>query len=263
MPAASSRGLLPPSFLRLTADPVRWRLLSELAFSDRRVRELCALLQRPQNLISYHLGRLRMAELVSGRRSAADGRDLYYTLDLKRCGELLATSGAELHPALRLVAPPPRRWTRIQRSPRRQVLFLCTGNSARSQIAEALVQQLTGGAVGAQSAGSHPKPLHPNAVRVMGERGIDLAGRRSKHLSEFAEGRFDYVISLCDRVREVCPEFPSHPGLIHWSIADPARECSTDEQTYRAFQRTADELATRIPFLLELMAQAAHTQEVS
>jgi thioredoxin type arsenate reductase len=132
-------------------------------------------------------------------------------------------------------------------------LFLCTGNSARSQIAEALAERLGGGAVQARSAGSHPKPLHPNAVRVMAERGIDIAERRSKHLDEFVGRRFDYVVSLCDRVREVCPEFPGHPDLIHWSIPDPAREGDDDEQTYAAFERTTDELGTRISFLLELI----------
>ena len=74
------------------------------------------------------------------------------------------------------------------------------------------------------SAGSHPKPLHPNAVRVMRDRGIDISRRRSKHSSEFADRRFDYVITLCDRVREVCPEFPGVPEPIHWSVPDPARE---------------------------------------
>jgi protein-tyrosine-phosphatase len=143
------------------------------------------------------------------------------------------------------------------------VLFLCTGNSARSQIAEALVHELTRGAVKARSAGSHPKPLHQNAVRVMRERGIDLGGRRSKHLSEFAEERFDYVISLCDRVREVCPEFPDRPDLIHWSIPDPAGEADSDEETYPAFERTADELATRIRLLLELIGHTTQAQEVS
>jgi protein-tyrosine-phosphatase len=143
------------------------------------------------------------------------------------------------------------------------VLFLCTGNSARSQIAEALVEGLTGGAVEARSAGSHPKSLHPNAVRVMRERGIDIDGRRSKHLDEFAEERLDYVVSLCDRVREVCPEFPRHPELIHWSIPDPAREGSTDEETYPAFERTAAELGARIPFLLALIADSRQAQEVS
>jgi protein-tyrosine-phosphatase len=255
--------LAPPGFLQLAAHPLRWRLLSELVRGDRRVRELCALLERPQNLVSYHLGRLRAEGLVSSRRSAADARDSYYMLDLGRCGELLASSGRALHPALRLAELPRREWDRPSRAARPRVLFLCTGNSARSQIAEALVQLLTGGAVEAASAGSHPKPLHPNAVRVMRERGIDIAGRRSKQLSEFADQRFNYVISLCDRVREVCPEFPDHPELTHWSIPDPAREGSTDAENYPAFERTASELATRIRFLLELIAHTTSIQEVS
>jgi ArsR family transcriptional regulator, arsenate/arsenite/antimonite-responsive transcriptional repressor / arsenate reductase (thioredoxin) len=260
---SASRKVAPPSFLRLAANPIRWRLMSELAHSDRRVRELCALLERPQNLVSYHLAKLRADGVVSSRRSAADGRDSYYMLDLARCGELLATSGGSLHPGLRLAEPPPHDWDQRALATRPHLLFLCTGNSARSQIAEVLVEEATGGAVEARSAGSHPKSLHPNAVRVMRERGIDIAGRRSKHLSEFARERFDYVVSLCDRVREVCPEFPDHPQLIHWSIPDPAREGSTDEETYPAFERTAEELATRIPFLLELIVYERQAQEVS
>jgi len=259
----SSREHSPPGFLRLAADPLRWRLLTELARGDRRVRELCALLDRPQNVVSYHLGRLRAGGVVSSRRSAADRRDAYYALDLTRCGELLASGGGALHPALRLGRLPPRAWDRGSRSARPRVLFLCTGNSARSQIAEALVEELTGGAVEACSAGSHPKPLHRNAVRVMRERGIDLSGRRSKHLSEFVGERFYYVISLCDRVREVCPEFPGHPDLVHWSIPDPAREGGSDKESYPAFERTADELAIRIPFLLELVGDNTQAQEVS
>jgi ArsR family transcriptional regulator, arsenate/arsenite/antimonite-responsive transcriptional repressor / arsenate reductase (thioredoxin) len=238
----------PPRFLRLAGHPLRWRLLSELARSDRRVGELCELADRRQSLVSYHLRLLREGGLVSARRSAADGRDSYYVLDLARCGELLASAGVSLHPGLGAPAPRPRR---DRRHARTSVLFLCTGNSARSQIAEALCERLSGGAVVAASAGSHPKPLHPNAVRVMRERGIDLAGCRSKHLSEFGRRRFDYVISLCDRVREVCPEFPGGPELIHWSIPDPARERGSDEETLPAFERTAAELGTRIHFLIE------------
>ena len=252
----------PPSLVRLAADPLRWWLLTELAHSDRRVRELCALVGRPQNLVSYHLGKLRAEGIVSTRRSAADGRDSYYLLDLERCGELWAASGEALHPGLRAATRPPRAWHRRSRASRPRVLFLCTGNSARSQIAEALVSDLTGGAVEARSAGSHPKPLHPNAVSVMRERGIDIAGRRSKPLTDFAEDRFDYVVSLCDRVREVCPDFPDRPELMHWSVPDPAREGSTDEETYPAFERTADELATRVRFLLELIAHTRPAQEV-
>jgi protein-tyrosine-phosphatase len=113
--------------------------------------------------------------------------------------------------------------------------------------------------VRAVSAGSHPKPLHSNAVRVMRERGIDLAGNRSKHLDEFTRRRFDYVISLCDRVREVCPEFPGEPQAIHWSVPDPAREPGTVDETLPAFERTAAELETRIRFLLA----AIKSQEVN
>src|SRR5215211_8777993 len=90
----------PPRFLRLAGNPLRWRLLSELAHSDRRVGELCELADRRQSLVSYHLRQLRDGGLVSVRRSAADGRDTYYTLDLARCGELLSSAGASLHPGL-------------------------------------------------------------------------------------------------------------------------------------------------------------------
>src|ERR671933_1395424 len=96
----------PPRFLRLAGHPLRWRLLSELAHSDRRVGELCELAGRRQSLVSYHLRQLRDGGLVSMRRSAADGRDTYYVLDLARCGELLASAGASLHPGLASIAPP-------------------------------------------------------------------------------------------------------------------------------------------------------------
>jgi protein-tyrosine-phosphatase/DNA-binding transcriptional ArsR family regulator len=253
----------PPRFLRLAAHPLRWRLLSELARSDRRVGELCELAGRRQSLVSYHLRQLRDGGLVSMRRSAADGRDTYYVLDLPRCGELLSSAGVSLHPGL---APTPRpRATREPGATKARVLFLCTGNSARSQIAEALAERLSGGAVSAASAGSHPKPLHPNAVRVMRVRGIDLTGRRSKHLGEFAAQRFDFVISLCDRVREMCPEFPGGPGLIHWSIPDPAREPGSDEEALPAFERTATELLTRVGFLIDAIEATTTTtgQEVT
>jgi ArsR family transcriptional regulator, arsenate/arsenite/antimonite-responsive transcriptional repressor / arsenate reductase (thioredoxin) len=232
--------MAPPRFLRLAGHPLRWHLMSELARSDRRVGELCQLADRRQSLVSYHLRQLRDAGLVSVRRSAADGRDTYYVLDLTRCGELLASAGESLHPGLAPRAP------REHRTTLARVLFLCTGNSARSQMAEALCERLSGGTVSAASAGSHPKPLHPDAVRVMRE----LAGRRSKHLSEFEGQRFDYVISLCDRVREICPEFPGGPELIHWSIPDPAREPGGD-----AFERTAAELHTRIHFLIQAIEE--------
>lgn len=210
--------------------------------------ELVQLVGRPQNLVSYHLAELRHAGIVSARRSSADGRDVYYRAELLRCRDLLGEAGLALHPGAHLApaapdrAGPPATGTRL--------LFLCTGNSARSQIAEALTERLTGGGVEARSAGSHPKPLHPNAVRVMAERGIDISGRATKPLTLFTDDEFDRVITLCDKVREVCPEFAGRPPSAHWSIADPASAGDTDEETYPAFLQVADEIEARVGLLL-------------
>lgn len=251
MPAPSR--LSPPEFLRLVGDPQRWQLLSALAVSDRRVGELTGLVDRPQNLVSYHLGELRSAGIVTARKSSADRRDTYYRVDLARCGELLADVGASLHPGLRLEPPaPPGRDAWGGRVP--TVLFLCTGNSARSQMAEALLEHHTGHRARARSAGSHPKALHPNAVKVMAARGIDISGCSSKHLSRFARSRFDRVITLCDRVREICPEFPGRPRSAHWSMADPAASADADGDNYPAFETAADEIEARIRLLITQMA---------
>jgi protein-tyrosine-phosphatase/DNA-binding transcriptional ArsR family regulator len=244
----------PPEFLQLAGHPVRWQLLCELARSDRTVGELTRLVGEAQNLVSYHLGKLRDAGLVSARRSAADGRDAYYTADLNRINELLAATAGALHPGLALPPPSGDR----DRAHQVSVLFLCTGNSARSQMAEALARYRSGGAVDAYSAGSHPKALHANALRVMHEAfGIDLTEHESKHLSVFADRHFDWVITLCDKVREVCPEFPGEPETVHWSIADPAADQTDDGASYPAFQRTAAELETRIEFLLAVLTNRA------
>ena len=232
-----------PTFLTAAGHPVRWHLLGELAASDRQVHELVALVGQPQSLVSYHLGQLRKADLVTARRSSADGRDTYYRLDLARCAALLHEVGGALHPALRLTPPPLPSPPRARR--RVRVLFLCTGNSSRSQMAEALLRHRAGAAVTVRSAGSHPKPVHPDAVTVMAEYGIDLTRARSKSLDRFTGDDFDVVISLCDRLREVCPEFPGHPHVAHWSIPDPA----ADPGGYPVFQRVAAELAERIAFL--------------
>ena len=242
----------PPEFLQLAGHPLRWRLLGELARSDRMVHELTGLVGEPQNLVSYHLGKLR------------DGRPGLGAAQLGRSPRRLL-HGRSRPASATCCRPPAGRSTPAFVSPRRRasaagagavrVLFLCTGNSARSQMAEALARARSGGVVEAYSAGSHPKPLHPNAVRVMrDEHGLDLAGHASKHLDVFADQRFDWVISLCDRVREVCPEFPGHPETIHWSIPNPAAGAADDEASYPLFQQTAAELATRIGFLLAVLA---------
>ena len=234
----------PPPILGMLADPLRWQLVVELGRSDRRVGELVQLTGKPQNLVSYHLAELRRAGIVTARRSSADGRDVYYRADVLRCRDLLGEAGRSLHPALSIApSPPPDDLT--PRRTKSRVLFLCTGNSARSQMAEALVQQRSLGAVDARSAGSHPKPLHPHAVQVMAERGVDIAGRPTKSLARFTRNRFDRVITLCDKVREVCPEFPGAPIAAHWSMADPA---AAGDET--AFRQVADEIDDRVSLLL-------------
>ena len=251
-----SAELSPPRFLRLAGHPVRWRLLSELARSDRQVRELCTLTGRPQSLVSYHLGQLRAGQVVSMRRSSADRRDTYYSLDLARCGALLTSTGGALHPGLRLDTLPPVDRPRRSRRARTRVLFLCTGNSARSQMAQALLEHLSDGAVDASSAGSHPKPLHPDAVRAMREKGVDIAGRRSTHLLGAHRAALRLRGQpLRSRARGL-PRVPEQPDVIHWSIPDPAREDDVD-----AFRRTATELATRIDFLLQLIDHRSSNPE--
>jgi len=245
-----------PAFLRLAGHPLRWQLLTELAHSDLRVRELVTLLGQPQSLISYHLRLLRDGGLVTATRSSFDGRDSYYHLDLDRCAQALAGTGVALHPALRLdrstLAPPVRQ----RRSPRPTVMFVCTGNSARSPIAEALLRRHTAGCVEAISAGIHPKPrLHPNTVRVLNDEfGIDIAAQRPRHLDTLTGHRFDYVITLCDRAREVCPEFGDHARRPHWSIPDPAATGDGDRASYPAFTRVATDIDTRVRHLLPVLA---------
>jgi protein-tyrosine-phosphatase/DNA-binding transcriptional ArsR family regulator len=241
---------------------MRWRLLTELADSDYRVRELAARVDQAQNLVSYHLRLLRDGGLVTATRSSFDGRDSYYHLDLDRCADALTDSGAALHPALRrdaasLIAP-----VEQKQSPDIAVLFVCTGNSARSPVAEALLRHHTAGCVAVTSAGSRPKRrLHPHTPRVLREAyGIDIVGQRPRHLDTLAGRRFDHVITLCDRAREVCPEFPHRPRQAHWSIPDPATADDTDQASYPAFKRTAAEINTRIRHLLPVLTATDHKE---
>jgi protein-tyrosine-phosphatase/DNA-binding transcriptional ArsR family regulator len=251
----SGQAAAPPVFVRLAAHPLRWRLLTELAHSDYRVRELVARVDHPQNLVSYHLRLLREDGLVTATRSSFDGRDSYYHLDLDRCAEALADSGAALHPALRQHAAPLISPAGQQRSRHIAVLFVCTGNSARSPIAEALLRHHTAQHVTVASAGSRPKPrLHPNAIRVLRDAfDIDVADQQTRSLDTLSGRRFDHVITLCDRAREVCPEFAHSPRRIHWSIADPATAGDTDQASYPAFQRAAGDIDTRIRHLLPVL----------
>jgi protein-tyrosine-phosphatase/DNA-binding transcriptional ArsR family regulator len=241
-----------PAFVRLAAHPLRWRLLTELAGGDLRVRELVALVDQPQNLVSYHLRLLRDGGLVRVTRSSFDGRDSYYHLDLDRCAAALAGTGAALHPALQAHPAAPARAGRETPA----VLFVCTGNSARSSIAEALLEHHGAGQVAVASAGTHPRPsLHPNAVRVLrADFGIQVAGRRPRHLDTLTGRRFDYVITLCDKAREACPDFGDRSRRVHWSIPDPAAAAATARASYPAFARAATDIDIRVRHLLPVLA---------
>jgi ArsR family transcriptional regulator, arsenate/arsenite/antimonite-responsive transcriptional repressor / arsenate reductase (thioredoxin) len=138
----------------------------------------------------------------------------------------------------------------MEKTRRPRVLFLCTHNAARSQMAEGILRDFSRGTVDVCSAGTEPAGVHPLAVQVLWEMDIDIKDQRSKHVDEVAGERFDVVVTLCDSARELCPVFPGDPERIHWSFPDPGAVLGTGEERLQAFKNTARELATRLrPFL--------------
>lgn len=134
-----------------------------------------------------------------------------------------------------------------------RILVLCTGNSARSQIAEALLSVKGKGMVAAASAGSKPAPrVNPLAVRVLGEAGIAWEGRTPRGLDGLDAEPWDLVITVCDRAKESCPYFPGQPMLAHWGMSDPAEVDGTEEEKLAAFRDTLVTLGRRIDLLLSL-----------
>lgn len=127
-----------------------------------------------------------------------------------------------------------------------RVLFLSEGNSVRSQMAEALLRKLGGERVDVHSAGLDPVPLHPLAVASMAEIGIEISGQKSKHLNEYLDSQFDYVITLCDRSREYCPDFARDGETLHWSFGDPARVEGSEAERLVAFRRERDAIRQRV-----------------
>ena len=127
-----------------------------------------------------------------------------------------------------------------------RVLFLCTGNSCRSQMAEGWLRRLAGNRFQAASAGTKPAGLHPDAVLVMGEAGVDIAAQRSKNVSQFLQGQFDFAVTVCDSAKEACPYFPGEVQRLHWSFADLAAATGTHEQRLAVFRQVRDQIAERI-----------------
>jgi arsenate reductase len=132
----------------------------------------------------------------------------------------------------------------------KRILFLCTGNSARSQMAEGLLNHLSRGEWKVQSAGIFPSYVHPLAIRVMEEIGIDISQQTSKSMNQFLNEVFDYIITLCDEAAQSCPAFPSQGKRLHWSFEDPAAAIGTLEERSAVFRKVRDKIRTKIEELL-------------
>jgi arsenate reductase (thioredoxin) len=132
-----------------------------------------------------------------------------------------------------------------------RVLILCTGNSARSQMAEGLLRHLASNAAGVFSAGVAPAIVRPEAIEVLAEIGIDISNHRSKSVDEFLGQEFDYVITVCDNANEQCPVFPGKTKRIHWSFADPAAVEGDHELRIAAFRTVRDQIAERLRQFVE------------
>jgi arsenate reductase len=135
-----------------------------------------------------------------------------------------------------------------------RVLIICTGNSARSQMAEGLLCSFSGGKIEVHSAGTRPSRVNPIAIEVMQELGVDISGHRSKSVDEFAGQEFTYVITVCDSARETCPVFPGRAQRLHWSFEDPAAASGSAEEQKAVFRRVRDQIADQLRNFTEVVA---------
>ena len=129
---------------------------------------------------------------------------------------------------------------------RKRILILCTGNSARSQMAEGILRHDGAGAFEIESAGVKPSSVRPEAIQAMREIGIDISGHRSKSVEEYIRQEFDTVITVCDNAKENCPVFPAETELIHWSFADPAAAEGDEETRLGVFRKVRDEIRKQL-----------------
>lgn len=197
---------------------------------------------------------LDLAPLLAGQRAAiARQRE-----DLDRLeGELL-------DPELTIAAAGRAKRKERPLSDPIRVLFVCTHNSARSQIAEALLARYGGPDFEVYSAGTEVTTVNPYAVRVVAGVGPDWSHARSKAITEFLDRRFDYVITVCDRARETCPVFPGSENTLHWGLDDPSEVEGSDEEKLAAFQRTQMEVSARLrPFIEIALRAASRTRSIA
>lgn len=237
-------------FFRALADDKRLAIVRLLALTDLRAGEIGAALSLASNAVSYHLKQLSALGVLADHRSSSDARDVYYRVDLEHLDRLYTQAGDSLHPGL----VPSQQYSADAMATATiplRVLFLCTHNSARSQMAEAILRHMGGEQVEVFSAGSMPTEVHPDTLLVLRELGIDTGNLYAKSLDQFTQESFDYIITVCDRVRDTCPVFRGDPYQIHWSFPDPV-VIEDPELRLAAFRRLAVELQTRIRYLLLL-----------
>lgn len=236
---------------KVLADPIRLRMMTLLA----QTGELCVCqivdaLHEPQFKISRHLGELRKAGLVSARRQ---GTWMHYQLSpaatmLQQSLHIFFRDCLKNHPQakedLKRLGESNCRVPQDSKN-KLKILFLCTGNSCRSQMAEGWARHLKGSSIEPYSAGIETHGLNPYAVKVMAEAGVDISGHRSKHLNDLAGIEFDYVITVCDLARQSCPMFPGKAKIVHVGFEDPpllAKEAKTEEQVLNCYRRIRDEI---------------------
>ncbi len=260
--------------LKTLADPHRLEVLNLIIEGTHTSRALVAATGLPTNLLSHHLKALREAGLVQASRDPHDQRWQYFVPNIARLTEVQFLLSHFLHPA-RIqprqggtgpggqpapYAPP--RHIQLEKefrmtSNKTKVIFLCTGNSARSQMAEALLRQHAGDDFEVYSAGTEPKGMNPYTVQVMEELGVDMSSHHSKSVREFlGHMNFGYVITVCDDAEENCPAvFLSQGQHLHWSFEDPAKATGSDEDIRAKFRDVRGQIDGRIrAWLAELAA---------
>lgn len=207
--------------------------------------------------MSYHLQKPHAHGLILEHLSIADGREIYYGIHLSHNRKLFQSALLELYPSLADDSEP------LPTLPQIRVLFLCTHNGARSQMAEGFLRAKDHRQFQAFSAGTDPRAVHPNDIQAMLEHQIDLGGQQSKSLDQYVHDPFDYILTVCDRAWENCPTFPGQPVRIHWSVADPVAQEGSNEDPLPAFRAAAAELEERVEyFIAQVRGQAANNTKI-
>lgn len=236
----------PVSLFKLLADETRWRVVQELRLSDRSVRDLVHLVQAPQSLVSYHLQALRDASLVTAHKSDSDGRTVYYGLNV---GSVMQVQ-QRFAETLRLPV------SGVPVASHATILFLCSHNSARSQMAEGWLRAIGPTTLKVRSAGIMTNGVHPLAVEVMAERGIDIGHQFAKGLTSFDGIKPDVLVTVCDLAKEACDSDLPVGQTIHWSIPDPSSATGSVDDQRAVFRAVRDDIEQRVTGLLGLLARS-------